>query len=109
MIDSLAAVGRAAPAASSMLDGLASVAGPAMKPTNVTAETSFSAALSAVSQDAVSTLRHAEGLSLGALQGGMETREVVDAVMSAEQTLQAAIAIRDKIVTAYLEVSRMAI
>jgi flagellar hook-basal body complex protein FliE len=29
--------------------------------------------------------------------------------MSAEQTLQAAIAIRDKIVTAYLEVSRMAI
>jgi flagellar hook-basal body complex protein FliE len=108
MIDSLAALGRTtAPAA--MLDGLASVPGPAMKPANVTAETSFAAALSAVSQDAVTTLRNAEGLSLKALQGETETREVVDAVMTAEQTLQAAIAIRDKIVSAYLEVSRMAI
>ena len=45
-----------------------------------------------------------------ALQGGdVSTREVVDSVMSAERSLQAAIAIRDKIVTAYLEVSRMAI
>ena len=35
--------------------------------------------------------------------------QVVDAVMSAEQALQAAVAIRDKIVTAYMEVSRMAI
>ena len=108
MIDSLAALGRtASPAA--MLDGLASMPGPAMKPANVAAETSFAAALSAVSQDAVSTLRGAEGMSLQALQGDLDTREVVDAVMTAEQTLQAAIAIRDKIVTAYLEVSRMAI
>ena len=36
-------------------------------------------------------------------------QQVVEAVMSAEQTLQAAIAIRDKVVTAYLEISRMAI
>ena len=48
-------------------------------------------------------------MSLAALKGEADTREVVDAVMSAEQTLQTAIAIRDKIVTAYLEVSRMAI
>ena len=109
MIDSLAAVGRVASPAS-MLDGLATISGPALKPANVAAETSFSAALSSVSQEAVSTLRNAEGLSLSALQGGgLDTREVVDAVMSAEQTLQAAIAIRDKIVTAYLDVSRMAI
>jgi len=109
MIDSLAALGRVASPAS-MLDGLASVPGPALRPANVAAETSFAAALSSVSQDAVATLRNAEGLSLKALQGGeMETREVVDAVMGAEQTLQAAIAIRDKIVSAYLEVSRMAI
>ena len=108
MIDNIAALGRVTSPAS-MLDGLASVAGPALKPANVAAETSFAAALSAVSQDAVSTLRNAEGMSLKALQGETQTREVVDAVMSAEQTLQAAIAIRDKIVTAYLEVSRMAI
>jgi len=108
MIDSLAAVGRVTSPAS-MLDGLATISGPAMKPANVATETSFSAALASVSQDAIGALRNAEGLSLRALQGETETREVVDAVMSAEQTLQAAIAIRDKIVTAYLEVSRMAI
>ena len=35
--------------------------------------------------------------------------EVADAVMSAEQSLQAAVAIRDKIISAYMEISRMAI
>ena len=48
-------------------------------------------------------------MSLAALQGKADTREAVDAVMNAEQSLQAAISIRDKIVQAYLEVSRMAI
>ncbi len=58
----------------------------------------------------VSKLELADGLSIKALQGGdVSTREVVDAVMSAEQALQTSIAIRDKIVTAYLEISRMAI
>jgi len=58
----------------------------------------------------VSKLETADGMSMTALQGGnVSTREVVDAVMSAEQALQTSIAIRDKIVTAYLEISRMAI
>jgi flagellar hook-basal body complex protein FliE len=48
-------------------------------------------------------------LSIAAIRGEVETREVVDAVMSAEQSLQAAIAIRDKVIQAYLEVSRMQI
>ena len=47
----------------------------------------------------VDTLEQAEQLSVKALQGEADTREVVDAVMSAEQSLQAAVAIRDKIVT----------
>ena len=57
----------------------------------------------------VDNLQQAEQLSAKALQGDADMRAVVDAVMSAEQSLQAAVAIRDKIVTAYLEVSRMAI
>ena len=57
----------------------------------------------------VDRLKEAEQLSLQALQGKGDMREIVDAVMSAEQSFQAAVAIRDKIVTAYLEVSRMAI
>lgn len=59
--------------------------------------------------DTVGAMHKAESVSLDALHGKAETREAVDAVMNAEQSLQAAIAIRDKIVTAYLEISRMAI
>ncbi|ODT07149.1 MAG: flagellar hook-basal body complex protein FliE [Mesorhizobium sp. SCN 65-20] len=70
---------------------------------------SFAAALSDVAAQTAATLRQAEQLSAAGIQGQADTREVVDAVMSAEQSLQAAIAIRDKIVTAYLEVSRMGI
>ncbi|WP_348639313.1 flagellar hook-basal body complex protein FliE [Aquamicrobium sp. LC103] len=73
------------------------------------AETTFAQAVSAAAERAVGTLERAQGLSLDALQGEADTREVVDAVMNAEQTLQASIAIRDKIVTAYLEISRMQI
>ncbi|WP_395450328.1 flagellar hook-basal body complex protein FliE [Aminobacter sp. UC22_36] len=70
---------------------------------------SFAAALADAAAQTQATLRQAEQLSLAGLQGKADTREVVDAVMSAEQALQAAVAIRDKIVTAYLEVSRMGI
>jgi len=74
-----------------------------------TGASSFAAALGDAATNAFGSLQNAEQMSLKALSGEADTREVVDAVMSAEQTLQAAIAIRDKIVTAYLEISRMAI
>ncbi|MCR5855853.1 MULTISPECIES: flagellar hook-basal body complex protein FliE [Mesorhizobium] len=71
---------------------------------------SLAKALSNAASNTVTTLQSADQVSMKALQGGDVTaREVVDSVMSAERSLQAAIAIRDKIVTAYLEVSRMAI
>lgn len=70
---------------------------------------SFAAALADAAAQTQATLHQAEQLSIAGLQGKADTREVVDAVMSAEQALQAAVAIRDKIVTAYLEVSRMGI
>lgn len=58
---------------------------------------------------AASKLEQAESVSLQSLKGDFDPRVVADAVMSAERTLQTAIVIRDKIVTAYLEISRMAI
>ncbi len=70
---------------------------------------SFADMVTNAASDAVQNLRGAEQTSMDALQGKADTREVVDAVMSAERSLQAAISIRDKIVTAYLEVGRMAI
>ena len=73
------------------------------------AGSSFAAMVTRAAGEAIGTLQQAEQVSVQALQGEADIRQVVDAVMSAEQSLQAAVAIRDKIVTAYLEVSRMAI
>lgn len=70
---------------------------------------SFGGLVKEAANRTIDTLENAEKVSMKAMRGEADTREVVDAVMSAEQSLQAAIAIRDKIVTAYLEVSRMAI
>lgn len=69
----------------------------------------FAEMLASVSRSAITDLGAAESLSIQALNGETDARKVVDAVMSAERSLQTAIAIRDKIVTAYLEVSRMSI
>jgi flagellar hook-basal body complex protein FliE len=70
---------------------------------------SFASMIGEAATRTVNNLQQAEQLSAKALQGDADMRSVVDAVMSAEQSLQAAVAIRDKIVTAYLEISRMAI
>ena len=70
---------------------------------------SFASVLSDLASRTVGTLEQAEQVSVQGLQGQADTREVVDAVMSAEQALTAAVAIRDKIVSAYMEISRMAI
>ena len=70
---------------------------------------SFASMLSNAVGNTVGSLKQAEQFSVEALQGKGDMRQVVDTVMSAEQSLQAAVAIRDKIVSAYLEISRMAI
>lgn len=74
-----------------------------------TAAASFTEALTKATGETIDSMEKAEKLSVAALQGGADMREVVDAVMDAEQTLKAAISIRDKIVQSYLEISRMAI
>ncbi len=70
---------------------------------------SFSDVLMQSGSAVVDKMQQAETISLEALRGNAGPREVAEAVMEAEQTLQIAIAVRDKIVTAYLEISRMAI
>jgi flagellar hook-basal body complex protein FliE len=69
----------------------------------------FQATLASIGGDMVDTLRTAEEMSIAGINGKADTREVVDAVLAAEQTLRTAIAIRDKIVQSYLEISRMQI
>jgi flagellar hook-basal body complex protein FliE len=70
---------------------------------------SFAETLKGLGEGVVSNLKVAEGQSFAAIRGQVPTREVVDAIMAAEQSLQTAVAIRDKMVTAYLEIARMQI
>lgn len=71
--------------------------------------TDFTAMLAQLASNAAETLKGAEAMSIAGVQGKASVQHVVEAVMSAEQTLQGAIAIRDKVVSAYLELSRMQI
>jgi flagellar hook-basal body complex protein FliE len=69
----------------------------------------FGQVLAQMSGDAVNTIKTGEATSIAGLQGNATVQDVVQSVMSAEQTLQTAIAIRDKVVAAYQEITRMAI
>lgn len=70
---------------------------------------SFGEVLYSMGTEVMDNLKTAEVQSFKAISGEADTREVVDALMTAEQSLQTAIAIRDKLVTAYLEITRMQI
>lgn len=54
-------------------------------------------------------LQAAEATSAQALEGKASIQQVVEAMMHAERELQTVLAIRDKIVGAYLEISRTTI
>jgi flagellar hook-basal body complex protein FliE len=69
----------------------------------------FGAMLTRLASDAAGVVRHAESMSIAGVQGSATVQQVVEAVMNAEHTLQGAVAIRDKVVAAYLEISRMQI
>jgi len=71
--------------------------------------TSFASVMSNVAKDTINTLKEAENASFAGIKGTMNTREVVDKVMQADQTLQTAIALRDKVVTAFLDITKMQI
>ncbi|MGY8634227.1 flagellar hook-basal body complex protein FliE [Bradyrhizobium sp. 14AA] len=69
----------------------------------------FESVMKQVTTDAIGTLKSGEAASISAMQGKESTRKVVEALMSAEQALQTAVAVRDKVVQAYQEVVRMSI
>ncbi len=71
--------------------------------------TDFGSLLGKMTLEAISTLKSGEQTAVAGVRGQATTQQVVEAVMAAEQTLQASIAIRDKVVASYLEISRMTI
>lgn len=60
-------------------------------------------------QSAIDIQRNAETVSMQAVAGKADLAEVVNAVSSAEMTLESVVAIRDKVISAYQEIIRMPI
>ncbi len=69
----------------------------------------FASMVAQVASQASETIRVAEVASQAGIKGQMPLVEVVDKVLEAERSLNSAIAVRDKVVAAYLELSRMQI
>jgi len=71
--------------------------------------TDFGSVLASLARDTMSTMKGGEAAAISGIQGKASTQKVVEAIMSAEQALQVAISVRDKVVQAYQEIGRMAI
>ena len=69
----------------------------------------FSSILSTFTKDAVDKMKTSESTSIAGLQGNATTQSVVESVMQAQEALQTALAVRDKTVAAFQDVTRMAI
>lgn len=69
----------------------------------------FSQVMNEISGDAVGSLKAAEAAAIQGMQGTESVHKVVESIMSAQRSLQSTLAIRDKAVSAYQEISRMAI
>jgi flagellar hook-basal body complex protein FliE len=70
-------------------------------------QSSFANMVRDVVATSIDTVRGGEAMSLKAMTGQADTREVVMAVNSAEVTLQTVVAVRDKVVSAYETIMRM--
>lgn len=99
------------------LNSVAGVPGTAVRPAQgpdvagaVTSQGSdFAGLLSSLAGNVTATVQQGEAAAIAGVQGGLPLQTVVEKVMAAERTLQAAMAVRDKTVAAYQEISRMQI
>lgn len=71
--------------------------------------TSFGSAITQALDQAVQTGHTADNQAMKALSGGGNLTDVVTALSHAEMTLQAATAIRDRVVQAYQDIMKMPI
>ena len=74
-----------------------------------TSQADFVTTLKNTGIEMVQSIENAEAVSVAGLKGEADTYEVVSSIMQAEQSLRMAVAVRDKIISAYLEISRMQI
>ncbi|MEI8178435.1 flagellar hook-basal body complex protein FliE [Aestuariivirga sp.] len=69
----------------------------------------FASLLGRLAGTTADAIQQGESAAVAGIQGSLPLQTVVDRVMAAERTLQAALAVRDKAVGAYQEISRMQI
>lgn len=69
----------------------------------------FSSLLAGFAKQSIETMRQGEQAAVAGISGAAPIQEVVDKVMAAEQALQSTLAVREKVVSAWLEISRMTI
>jgi flagellar hook-basal body complex protein FliE len=72
-------------------------------------DVSFGQVLQQLTNEAVNTVKSGESAAIAGVHGQASMLQVVDSVMAAERSLQTMIALRDKAVNAYQEISKMAI
>ena len=96
----------------SRIGGAAPTAAPAITPpasAGSVPQASFADTLASMATDAISTIKAGDTTATAGMKGQASLQQVVQAVMMAEQTLQTVVAVRDKVVGAYQEISRMQI
>lgn len=75
----------------------------------VAAADSFGEVFAQVASNARDTMRAGEAAAIKGVNGDSSVQDVVQALMSAEEQLRAAVAVRDRVVAAYQEIARMQI
>lgn len=70
---------------------------------------SFADLMKSSAQSSIDTLRAGEQMSAKAVTGDANLTDVVQAVTSAELTLQTVVAVRDRMISAYQDIMRMPI
>ncbi len=92
--------------------GAASVSAGVRSPAAAAASTqgpTFDQVIGQVIGSAVDTLQTGEAVAIQGVMGAAPPMKVVESVMAAQRSLQTVLAIRDKAISAYQEIARMAI
>ncbi len=78
-------------------------------PQPVQSSKDFGAMLEDLAANTINAVRHGEAAAIAGVHGSLPLQTVVESVMAAERTLQTSIAVRDKFISSYLEITRMQI
>lgn len=99
------------PVVSRALAGYAQTPAPAGRRSDQAAEpaTDFASFFREVAKQSIASIREGEHAAIQGMQGQLDAQAVVEAVAAAELTVQTVTAVRDRVIEAYQELTRMPI